>query len=209
MNRTPLYRCAHIGLSALVLSTSGCASIVSNKRYNVPITANSDAEVEIRNHGRLVMNVRTPTTIALEPDGGFFVPADYTFTFKRENYPDTVMRRSANLDPWYLGNLLFGGLIGLLIVDPATGAMWKMDESPISDLSTEKCDERSEANTVATRGSEEPDTKIQAQAGNSEGLSELKRDVARIRALHEQGLLTSSEADRLIERLTWKHLGLQ
>lgn len=25
---------------------------------------------------------------------------------------------------WYVGNVVFGGLIGLLIVDPATGAMW-------------------------------------------------------------------------------------
>ena len=26
------------------------------------------------------------------------------------------------------GNLLFGGVIGMLIVDPATGAMWKLED---------------------------------------------------------------------------------
>jgi len=31
------------------------------------------------------------------------------------------------LDGWYIaGNLLFGGLIGYFIVDPATGAMWTL-----------------------------------------------------------------------------------
>lgn len=30
------------------------------------------------------------------------------------------------MNGWYIGNLLFGGIIGLLIVDPATGAMWTL-----------------------------------------------------------------------------------
>lgn len=34
---------------------------------------------------------------------------------------------------WYIGgNLLFGGVIGWLIVDPATGAMWKLDTNEIN-----------------------------------------------------------------------------
>ena len=35
---------------------------------------------------------------------------------------------SARLNAWYWGNILFGGLIGWLIVDPATGAMWKLKD---------------------------------------------------------------------------------
>lgn len=30
------------------------------------------------------------------------------------------------MDGWYFGNILFGGLIGFLIVDPATGAMYTL-----------------------------------------------------------------------------------
>ena len=33
------------------------------------------------------------------------------------------------MDGWYAGNILIGGLLGLLIIDPATGSMWKLDES--------------------------------------------------------------------------------
>lgn len=38
------------------------------------------------------------------------------------------------MDGWYIGNLLFGGLIGMLIVDPATGAMYKLDDSVYATL---------------------------------------------------------------------------
>ena len=34
---------------------------------------------------------------------------------------------------WYIGgNILLGGLIGWLIVDPATGAMWTLDTKEIN-----------------------------------------------------------------------------
>ena len=35
----------------------------------------------------------------------------------------------ATLDGWYIGNIIFGGLLGILIIDPATGAMWRLDDS--------------------------------------------------------------------------------
>jgi hypothetical protein len=28
---------------------------------------------------------------------------------------------------WYIGNILFGGLIGMLVVDPQTGAMYRLE----------------------------------------------------------------------------------
>jgi len=38
---------------------------------------------------------------------------------------------------WYFGNILLGGLIGMLIVDPATGAMYRLDSDYINEtLST-------------------------------------------------------------------------
>lgn len=43
---------------------------------------------------------------------------------------------------WYVANLLFGGLIGLLIVDPLTGAMY--------NLSPEDVNAVLEANNVKT-----------------------------------------------------------
>lgn len=35
------------------------------------------------------------------------------------------------LSGWYFGNLVFGGLIGMLIVDPLTGAMYNLKPEKI------------------------------------------------------------------------------
>ncbi len=53
-----------------------------------------------------------------------------------EGYSNSTGRTtlSAGLDGWYIGNILFGGLIGMLIVDPATAAMWKLDDRIVVNL---------------------------------------------------------------------------
>ena len=42
----------------------------------------------------------------------------------------------SSLSGWYWGNIVFGGLIGMLIVDPATGAMYKLPEGVSADMGT-------------------------------------------------------------------------
>ncbi|MDB4525936.1 hypothetical protein N9065_03445 [Akkermansiaceae bacterium] len=40
----------------------------------------------------------------------------------------------ASMDPWYAGNIIFGGILGVLVVDPATGAMWQLPkEVPLNE----------------------------------------------------------------------------
>jgi hypothetical protein len=41
------------------------------------------------------------------------------------------MPLKATLSGWYFGNIIFGGLIGMLAVDPATGAMWNIEPGKI------------------------------------------------------------------------------
>lgn len=38
----------------------------------------------------------------------------------------------AGLNGWYAGIIVFGGLLGLLIIDPATGAMWRINEDSVN-----------------------------------------------------------------------------
>ncbi len=117
-------------ISALLFG-GGCASIVSRSQYAIPLESNLDAVVEVRNRGELVTSVRTRTMLVLPSSAGFFTRSCYTFTSKKDGYPDVVKTRDAYLNGWYLGNIIFGGLPGLLIVDPATGAMYRLDENPI------------------------------------------------------------------------------
>jgi hypothetical protein len=30
------------------------------------------------------------------------------------------------LNPWYFANFLFGGMVGLVVIDPLTGSMWRL-----------------------------------------------------------------------------------
>ena len=38
---------------------------------------------------------------------------------------------SSGINGWYFGNFILGGVIGLLIVDPITGAMWTINPERI------------------------------------------------------------------------------
>ena len=113
-----------VGLLALL--SSGCASILSKNSYEVAVSSQTaDVPITITNEdGREVHRATTPFTVALPASSGFFDGETYTFTSPAGQ--STVV--TAKLDPWYLGNLLIGNLIGLLIVDPATGSMWKLPD---------------------------------------------------------------------------------
>lgn len=42
------------------------------------------------------------------------------------------------LNGWYFGNILFGGAIGMQIIDPATSAMWKIKDPTITSVVNNK-----------------------------------------------------------------------
>ena len=52
---------------------------------------------------------------------------------EKAGYRTSEVQISARIGGWYaFGNLLFGGLIGYLIVDPITGAMWTLTPTEIN-----------------------------------------------------------------------------
>ncbi len=106
-----------------------CASIVS--RSNWPFYVESDpagATVTIENKkGREVFKGKTPTVVRLKSGSGFFSKESYVIYYSRPGYEDKKVNVECKLNGWYFGNIIFGGAIGLLIVDPATGAMYKLD----------------------------------------------------------------------------------
>lgn len=119
-------------VAAVVLA--GCASIVSKSEYPVAITSNpigADFVVK-RDNGVPVASGVTPATIVLPASEGYFQPAKYSIEFRRKGAVQTVPL-TAKIDGWYFGNLLFGGvIIGMLIVDPATGAMWRLNDTAVA-----------------------------------------------------------------------------
>jgi hypothetical protein len=46
-------------------------------------------------------------------------------------YKTTQVELHTELSGWYFGNIIFGGLIGMVIVDPLTGSMWNIAPNKI------------------------------------------------------------------------------
>ncbi|SUT93053.1 Uncharacterised protein [[Actinobacillus] rossii] len=133
-------------VAALIVTAglaTGCATIVSKSDYPVSITSTpSQVPFEIKNRaGEIVTRGTTPQSVILKAGAGYFKGEKYQVTFRptgKNRQPQTFVL-DTTLDGWYLGgNLIFGGLIGYLIVDPMTGAMYKLPEKFAVNLDTNK-----------------------------------------------------------------------
>lgn len=123
-------------LSAATVAITGCASIVSDANYPVSIQSSpAGANYEIANEaGMVVSSGVTPGQVTLKAGAGFFDGELYRISYKKDGYQDQVSMLDSELDGWYWGNILIGGLIGMLIVDPSTGAMYKLPKSAHGNL---------------------------------------------------------------------------
>jgi hypothetical protein len=128
--------CVVSGIFLLVSSLSGCASIVSKSNWPVTVQSNpAGAKCLIsKSGGAQLHSGETPMTVNLSAKKGYFSPASYTIECVKEGYQKSSTEVYAGLNGWYLGNIIFGGLIGMLIVDPVTGAMWSLDETQMVSL---------------------------------------------------------------------------
>jgi hypothetical protein len=120
----------------LFLSLTGCASIVDGGRKTVSIKSEpSDAKVTVFDKkGSEVVVGQTPALFPLKRSGGFFTPTQYRVVIEKQGYTTAEFQIKSTINGWYFGNVLFGGLIGLVIVDPATGAMWTLSPREINTV---------------------------------------------------------------------------
>ncbi len=116
-------------LIATCFLTSSCASIVSKSSYPFSINSSpSEAKITITDKkGIEIFSGNTPASLKLNASSGFFSKARYQVKFEKDGYENKTVPVDFKLDGWYFGNILFGGLVGMLIIDPATGAMYKLD----------------------------------------------------------------------------------
>ncbi len=119
-----------IFLAIILLLGSGCASIVSKSYYPVDIRSTPEyANIQIMNRaGNVIYNGSTPAYVQLKSGTPYFRKEFYTVRFEKEGYREKELYITSDIDGWYFGNILFGGIIGFLIVDPLSGAMYKINE---------------------------------------------------------------------------------
>lgn len=124
------------GILGASLFAGGCASIVNGGNREISIaTQPPGATASVRKSGGGIMDVvaveKTPCTISLDPKKGYFSGQSYTLRLELPGYKPTEVELTSKMSGWYWGNLMFGGLIGMLAVDPATGAMWNITPEKI------------------------------------------------------------------------------
>jgi hypothetical protein len=119
---------ASIGVA---LALSGCASIFNGQTQSVVIKSVPDgASVLVKNKsGESVHTGTAPVTLTLKRGAGYFKSEVYTVSFTKEGFAPKELTITGSMSGWYIGNLLFGGLIGMLAVDPVTGAMYVFPDS--------------------------------------------------------------------------------
>jgi hypothetical protein len=123
-------------LAAVVLCLSGCASIFKGSTQPVTFLSEPDsAALSVTNRaGQSVHVGTTPATITLKRGAGYFKSEIYNVVMKKEGFADKELTITSTVSGWYIGNLLVGGLIGMLIVDPATGGMYVFPDSVTGTL---------------------------------------------------------------------------
>lgn len=95
-----------------------------------------------------VYSGRTPATLKLKSGSGFFAKESYTVNFKLDGFQDKKVNLECKLNGWYIGNILLGGVLGFLIIDPATGAMYKLE----NDFVETRMDRTDNATSMAPVG---------------------------------------------------------
>jgi hypothetical protein len=113
----------------------GCATIFGKggaETVNIRSMPDQAIVVITDESGTKIFEGITPTNIPLEKKKGFFSGKTYSLKISKEGYTDKLVQIDTKTNGWYLGgNLIFGGLIGWFIVDPATGAMWTLDTNDV------------------------------------------------------------------------------
>ncbi|WP_323751422.1 PEGA domain-containing protein [Marinobacter sp.] len=100
-------------LSILVSLASGCASIVTGTDQN--LTFNSEPEdATVTVSGRVLG--KTPLTVLVDKG------TNQSITFEKEGYKTHTAQLSTTTNPWFFGNVVFGGLVGST-TDGVSGAI--------------------------------------------------------------------------------------
>lgn len=123
-------------IASISLLFTGCATIISGSTHPVTIDSNpSQAPFTVTNEaGVKIHSGITPATVALKSGAGYFDGETYLVNYSKEGFLDSQSVIDSSINGWYFGNIFFGGLIGFLMADPLTGAMYDLPKNVSSSL---------------------------------------------------------------------------
>ena len=112
-----VYRVASTAALLVVFAgfSSGCATIASGTDQNVSFDSEPEGAT-VRVAGKIIG--QTPVSSRLDKKN------DQTVSFEMEGYRTVSKSLATKTDPWFFGNIIFGGLFGST-TDFATGAIYE------------------------------------------------------------------------------------
>lgn len=120
-----------------MLMLSGCASMIAGSHRDINIKStppNATVSIQERESKQIVHQGQTPLIIPLSTRGGYFKSKQYDVTISKEGYITKNLNINSFLSGWYAGNLILWpvAVIGGLIIDPLTGAMWSLTPKDVN-----------------------------------------------------------------------------
>ena len=127
------------------LLLAGCATIVGSRSQNVTINSEPPGSTVLitDEQGNDVFKGTTPTTVNLEKSTGhYFGAKKYQLKFTDPGYSDKQITLSESPNGWYYCNILLGGIIGMLVVDPWNGGMWSLSQENVHPVLDKQADQQ-------------------------------------------------------------------
>lgn len=115
-------RAAIILICLLQVLNSGCASIVKGSQQTVQIETNPPGAI-VRD-GRTHKESVTPTALVLKKK------YEYEIEVTKPGYKTEYVEIDRHLSGWFWANLLFGGIVGM-IIDVNNGAGYKLEPEEV------------------------------------------------------------------------------
>jgi hypothetical protein len=127
-----------VALASACTAMTGCATIVHSGPRPISVASTpAGAKVSIYDRSNtLVMTNTTPFVAPLNTKFGYFKSQTYRLVFEMPAYQSAEVQLDSSVSGWYWANLVFGGVIGMLIVDPLTGAMYNLEPEKIEQSLT-------------------------------------------------------------------------
>lgn len=118
-------------LAALLVAAllTGCASIIHGSRQDVRVMSSpSGAVVRVNLNNQATT---TPGVLTLNRK-----EIGYVLTFEKQGYKPVEISLRRTVDGWLFGNILFGGLVGI-VIDFASGSAYKLTPDEVSTVLAE------------------------------------------------------------------------
>ena len=121
-------------LIAASLVLGGCASIMSGTTQDIAIASTPGASYVVTDrNGSPVASGMAPATVPLNRGMGYFKTGSYKIELKKPGYQPRRIDISPSVNGWYWANIAIpGNLWWMLVVDPSTGAMYKLHPNEIN-----------------------------------------------------------------------------